>query len=59
MKKLMKSLRKAAEMMYQSEMKDTAMDYLEIKEVGAHEDQDYSWNTKEEWIKERMDELLA
>ena len=64
MKKLKEALRKAVEMMYETEMKDTAMDHLEVKEIGesilttTDEKQTYSWETKEQWIEERLEELL-
>lgn len=67
MKKLKEALRKAVEMLYEAEMKHTAMDVLEIKEVGENtpyppgveETQTYSWNTREDWIEDRMEDLLA
>jgi hypothetical protein len=64
------ALRRAAEEMYQHEMVDTNMEILEIREVAESYDYYFSeverkisienctWATKEEWIKDKIDEWL-
>ena len=63
------ALRRAAEEMYRSEMVDTEMDILEIKEIAEHGDyandneyknaiENCTWATKEDWILDKLNEWM-